>query len=153
MFGILVNCIQQTTGDRLSNAEVAVEQCVNFLDSVDAMKLVRVVKLVFDFLGNSLYACLYDNQSLIAMRLRQLRFHTTCYIDSAVVIVNKENFDCGSGCALYHGTYILNHKGRFTLGDDSHLGHVLRERLLWQSSDWEQCSCRSTYHVYGLFQS
>jgi len=79
-------------------------------------------KLLLEFLLGALYSRMQDNESRIAREIRKRILRTYCQIDSAVVITNKNNFMCGKGCALYHGTYILNTFGKVILGDNSHLG-------------------------------
>ena len=73
-------------------------------------------------MGDLFYAVIQDGESVIARRIRQAVYQTTCYIDSSVVITNKKNFLSGPKSALYHGTYILNNFGYFSLGNNSHLG-------------------------------
>lgn len=67
-------------------------------------------------------AALRHNGSVAAAILRRRRINTMCLIDTGVTISNPKNFTTGSGCALYHGTYILNTNGTVLLGTDSHLG-------------------------------
>ena len=65
---------------------------------------------------------LLTNQSSLAGRYRRWFYWTECLIDTNVVIANRNNFICGSDCALYHGTYILNKGGTLTMGTNSHFG-------------------------------
>jgi acetyltransferase-like isoleucine patch superfamily enzyme len=86
------------------------------------MNLSRAVRWGTEFLGEQIYASIRGNESVLAARLRQRFLGTSCRIDSSVVVTNKKNFKCGTGCALYHGTYILNTAGNFSMGNRSHLG-------------------------------
>jgi len=63
-----------------------------------------------------------NNESHLAAKIRSRLYGTDCFIDTAVVIKNRRNFEAASHCALYHGTYILNSKGSFKMGSRSHLG-------------------------------
>lgn len=75
-----------------------------------------------DFFRGWFAGSLRGNDSRLAVRLRQKIYRTPCRIATGVTIANRENFSAGQGCWLYHGCYILNHEGRFEMGDDSHLG-------------------------------
>ncbi|MFK7847032.1 MAG: DapH/DapD/GlmU-related protein [Rhodothermales bacterium] len=67
-------------------------------------------------------AALQHNPSVAASILRRKRLGTSCLIDTGVTIVNANTFTAGTGCALYHGTYVLNTQGSMTMGENSHLG-------------------------------
>jgi acetyltransferase-like isoleucine patch superfamily enzyme len=58
----------------------------------------------------------------LGSRARSRAYQTRCHIDTAVMVTNADHFTAGTGCALYHGTYVLNDHGSLTLGEDSHLG-------------------------------
>lgn len=75
-----------------------------------------------NFLTQFVISALKNNDSLIADYLRRKIYRTQCKIDTGVVIKNPKNFRAGQGCALYHSCYILNSKGKFTMGNNSHLG-------------------------------
>ncbi len=86
------------------------------------MKITKIFNHSWAFGADFLYSFIRDGESVFARQLRQALYGTSCYIDSSVVIANKKNFFCDEKSALYHGTYILNNFGRFTLGHHSHLG-------------------------------
>lgn len=65
---------------------------------------------------------LSHNTSPIAQSLRGYLYETNCVIDTGVIISDPQHFTCGDGCALRHGTYILNGHGYMSMGDQSHLG-------------------------------
>lgn len=77
---------------------------------------------ILEFISQFFYQLVRDNRSKIASRIRKRIHHTKCNIDTGVTITNWENFSCGDDCAIYHGTYILNHSGRVVIGNNSHLG-------------------------------
>lgn len=77
---------------------------------------------VAEFFRGGMYALVSNNPSRLGVRLRRKFFKTNCFIDTSVFISNRDNFACGQRAALYHGTYILNHSGKMTLGNNSHLG-------------------------------
>ncbi|HWC33217.1 MAG TPA: DapH/DapD/GlmU-related protein [Mycobacteriales bacterium] len=63
-----------------------------------------------------------QSRSALGARIRSRAYGTRCLIDTGVTITNARRFVSGPSCALYHGTYVLNDEGEFTLGDGSHLG-------------------------------
>ncbi len=85
-------------------------------------KLLRACLQLPGFILGGFHAIALNNPSPLAGLLRRRRFGTQCLIDTGVTISNKTNFSSGTGCALYHGTYILNTSGTFQMGDESHLG-------------------------------
>jgi len=74
------------------------------------------------FFSQWLLNAFWLNDSKIARRIRQSVYQTSCNIDTQVMIVNRANFQAGSGSSLYHASYILNTHGQFALGQRSHLG-------------------------------
>jgi len=74
------------------------------------------------FMSQFLYGLIRSNESRLAASLRGKWFRTRCFIDTGVHIANKKNFQAGQGCALYHGSCILNTHGRFSMKRNSHLG-------------------------------
>lgn len=87
-------------------------------------RLLKLLQLIPEFLIEWGIASVCNNRSKLAGRIRQKLFQTTCYIDTAVTISNRNNFTCAEKCALYHGTYILNTYGKIDLGNNSHLGSM-----------------------------
>jgi len=81
-------------------------------------------EIIIEFLAESLYSLVLNNRSKLAERIRRKILQTNCYIDTSVIITNKYNFTCGEGCAIYHGSYILNSSGKVTLGNSSHLASM-----------------------------
>lgn len=79
------------------------------------------VYLILDFLAEWFHGALRANKSSLAVFLRRNIVQTRCFLDTQVIITNPRNFKAGEQTALYHGTYILNHHGRFSLGSHSHL--------------------------------
>jgi len=63
-----------------------------------------------------------NNESPLAARLRKRLYRTRCRLDSGVVITAPDHFSCGTNCALYHGTYLLNGHGSVQMGNNSHFG-------------------------------
>lgn len=63
-----------------------------------------------------------DNKSSLGALIRKKIYKTKCYIDSNVVIYNKNNFQADEGSSIYYSSYILNNNGHFFLGKNSHLG-------------------------------
>lgn len=86
------------------------------------MKLANRLSLLWEFLREAGHACVRNNESALAARLRRRAYSTPCLIDTGVVITAPRSFEAAAGSALYHGTYILNTFGRFTLGAHAHLG-------------------------------
>lgn len=86
------------------------------------MKPWRVVRGAPRFLWQLVAGALRANESRAGAELRRWLYATSCHIDTLVHITNRRNFECGEGCALYHGTYVLNAYGRLVLGRCSHLG-------------------------------
>lgn len=84
--------------------------------------ILKLLRHTRQFLAGIYYSGLANNQSKIAQQFRSRFFKTECVIDTGVIISNPGNFRAGERCALFHGTYILNTQGTFTLGNDSHLG-------------------------------
>lgn len=77
---------------------------------------------LLQFFRKTIYSLLSYNTSSIAQSLRGYLYDTNCTIDTGVIISNPQHFTCGNGCALYHGTYILNGHGHMSMGHQSHLG-------------------------------
>lgn len=75
-----------------------------------------------EFVGGALDGLFRHNPSALAGHLRARRYGTTCVLDTGVIIRSPKDFSCGAGCALYHGTYILNGPGVLQMGERSHLG-------------------------------
>jgi len=75
-----------------------------------------------DFFWQALVGSIRHNDSRTAAWLRRKIYRTRCRLDTGVTIANWRNFSAGTGRWLYHGCYILNHEGRFLMGNDSHLG-------------------------------
>lgn len=76
----------------------------------------------FKFLSNIYYSCISGNRSFLASKLRQIYYHTNCYIDTLVYISKPSAFTSGKKTALYHNTYIQNDMGSVAIGENSHLG-------------------------------
>lgn len=74
------------------------------------------------FLRGWFHTLVLHNRSQLAGRWRARIYRTPCFIDTAVVVVNPDNFRAEPGSALYHACYILNTHGRVSLGPGSHLG-------------------------------
>lgn len=83
----------------------------------------RIIGL-YRFATGALKSCLQMNTSPLAAKLRSRLYRTRCFIDTNVVIVDPKNFQCGIGCALYNGTYILNSGGILSIGNNSHFGSM-----------------------------
>lgn len=77
---------------------------------------------VVDFIIETIKGIVMHNSSKLGAFLRKKLYQTTCQIDTGVVITNKRNFIAGKDSVIYHGSYILNTYGKFSLGDNSHLG-------------------------------
>jgi galactoside O-acetyltransferase len=75
-----------------------------------------------EFLKQLLLSVIRHNRSSIAASLRRKAYRTLCEIDTDVIITNPRLFQAAKGCALYHGSYILNPHGSVSLGEDSHMG-------------------------------
>jgi galactoside O-acetyltransferase len=84
--------------------------------------LLRVTRELGLFLDDLFWFPLRGNRSRLAVQLRALRYRTSCYLDTDVTVTVPRNFRSGPRSALYHGSYILNTHGSFTLGSHSHLG-------------------------------
>ncbi|HEX6883511.1 MAG TPA: acyltransferase [Planctomycetota bacterium] len=67
-------------------------------------------------------AAVRASESRAGAELRRWLYRTECHVDTGVHITNARNFSCGLGCALYHGTYVLNGEGTLSMGEHSHLG-------------------------------
>lgn len=63
-----------------------------------------------------------NQESSFAAKIRGRLFKTYAYIDTGVFIKNIQGFFADDTAALYHGCYILNPQGQFTIGKHSHLG-------------------------------
>ncbi len=74
------------------------------------------------FISGAWDAAIRHNSSTVAAVLRQRRCKTVCHLDTGVTITNPDAFTTGEGCALYHGTYVLNTEGYMQMGERSHLG-------------------------------
>ena len=86
------------------------------------MNPIKLIGGIPQFLVQMVAAGLRGNESPLAAALRRRLHGGNCHIDTAVVVVNRRSFRAGPRSALYHGAYILNTHGQFTLGHDSHLG-------------------------------
>ena len=84
--------------------------------------IIRYLRYVFLFMLGGLWVLVRDNNSILARRIRQKVYRSQCFIDTAVYILNRKNFQSGEKTSLYHGCYILNTQGQFTMGRNSHLG-------------------------------
>ncbi|HUG39955.1 MAG TPA: acyltransferase [Longimicrobiales bacterium] len=73
-------------------------------------------------LGRLVYPLVIHDRSRLGTAVRRRAYGTKCHVDTAVVITVAAHFEADEGCALYHGTYILNTAGRFVMGRRSHLG-------------------------------
>ncbi|MBT9314590.1 acyltransferase [Leptothoe spongobia] len=78
-------------------------------------------KLIIDFFLGFIEAFIRGNHSELAVCLRRIVYKTECFIDTNVLITNKNNFKSGNKSCLYHACYILNTHGTFSIGDNSHL--------------------------------
>ncbi|HUF12927.1 MAG TPA: acyltransferase [Longimicrobiales bacterium] len=78
--------------------------------------------LVTGFLAGCADALIRHNRSDLAAWLRRRRYRTSCQIDTGVIVSHPAHFSAGDGCALYHGTYVLNTDGRLIMGEHCHLG-------------------------------
>ena len=83
---------------------------------------IQALRYIPEFLRGCYYSLVQNISGYVAARLRQRLLKTTCHIDTGVSITNPQNFTTGEGCALYHGTHILNTEGHVKLGNHSHLG-------------------------------
>lgn len=81
-----------------------------------------IISGLFSFIRGAFIQSLRANDSRLAAHLRQRMYRTGCYIDTGVFITNRTGFEAAAGSALYHGCYILNTFGEFSLGRGSHLG-------------------------------
>jgi acetyltransferase-like isoleucine patch superfamily enzyme len=86
------------------------------------MKPWRVIRGSPLLLWELVAAAVRASESRAGAELRRWLYRTDCHVDTHVHITNARNFACGVGCALYHGTYVLNGEGTLQLGDHSHLG-------------------------------
>lgn len=86
------------------------------------MKPWRVLRGAPLFLWQLLAGAIRSNESQAGAELRRWLYGTRCHIDTLVHLSERRNFECGEGCALYHGTFVLNGHGRLLLGRESHLG-------------------------------
>ncbi len=86
------------------------------------MNVFRLFSEMWKFGREAFAGVIRGNPSMIAARLRRRMFRTVCTIDTHVFITHRRNFAAGEGSALYHGCYILNAEGKFSLGAKSHLG-------------------------------
>ena len=86
------------------------------------MKPWRVIRGLPVFLWELVAGAIRASESRAGAELRRWLYGTQCHIDTLVHISNRRNFECGEGCALYHGTYVLNGRGKLRLGRESHLG-------------------------------
>lgn len=82
----------------------------------------RFMQEVWRFKREMFAGWIRGNDSVIARRLRRRMFRTPCMIDTGVRITDARRFSAGPGSALYHGCYILNAEGAFSIGANSHLG-------------------------------
>lgn len=82
------------------------------------------------FLVEGVRSIVRNNESALGARLRRRLSGTACRIDTGVVITAPNRFSCGTGCALYHGTYILNGQGSMEMGNTSHLGAMCYVNVL-----------------------
>ena len=82
----------------------------------------KLFRHTFAFISGAWDATIRHNTSTVAAVLRQRRYRTPCHIDTGVTITHPDAFSAGEGCALYHGTYILNTEGKMQMGSNSHLG-------------------------------
>lgn len=76
----------------------------------------------FSFLAQAFLGLARHNRSALAAILRRRLHRTPCRLDTGVYVTNPRNFEAGEGTDLYHGTYVLNARGRLVLGKGSHLG-------------------------------
>jgi acetyltransferase-like isoleucine patch superfamily enzyme len=83
---------------------------------------IRFVGDLAEFLRQGIISAVRRNDSRLAATLRSRIYSTRCFIDTGVIIKNKNHFDAGEGSAIYHGCFFDNVDGRFVLGRDSHLG-------------------------------
>jgi acetyltransferase-like isoleucine patch superfamily enzyme len=86
------------------------------------MKPWRVIRGAPLFVWRILESLVRSNNSRAGAELRRWMNRTSCHIDTHVFITAPKNFTSGEGCALYHGTYVLNGGGSVSLGERSHLG-------------------------------
>ena len=86
------------------------------------LRILRRLGGLPDFLRQGVMVVIRANESSFAAAMRGRAYRTSCLIDTDVVIKNWKGFQAGEGCALYHGTYILNQQGCVVLGNRSHLG-------------------------------
>jgi galactoside O-acetyltransferase len=77
---------------------------------------------LFSLIQGALIRALRGNDSRLAAHLRQRVYRTRCFIDTGVYITNRTLFQAAGETALYHGSYILNRDGTFSMGRRSHLG-------------------------------
>ena len=84
--------------------------------------IIKALRHSAAFISSWWDALLRHNPSQTASVLRRRRVGTSCHIDTGVTITNPDTFSAGEGCALYHGTYILNSAGHMLMGNDTHLG-------------------------------
>lgn len=85
-------------------------------------KIVGLFTQSFGFISWQCYGWFSQNPSPLAVAIRCKLLGTRCRIDANVHIENRKNFNAAAGSALYFGTHVLNHQGKFNLGVDSHLG-------------------------------
>jgi len=74
------------------------------------------------FLREAVMAAVRYNESDLGARIRMRIYRSRCTMDTGVIITNPARFSAGPRTCLYHGCYILNNRGDFALGADSHLG-------------------------------
>ena len=74
------------------------------------------------FLREAVMAAVRYNESDLGARIRMRIYRSRCTMDTGVIISNPTRFSAGPRTCLYHGCYILNNRGDFALGADSHLG-------------------------------
>ena len=89
------------------------------------MIMKRILHFLYEcseFIWQLFWQTIRNNDSMIASFLRRKMYRTTCMLDTNVFIKNKKNFTSGQGSYLYHSCYILNYKGIFIIGKNSHLG-------------------------------
>jgi acetyltransferase-like isoleucine patch superfamily enzyme len=58
----------------------------------------------------------------IASRLRKKMYKNICNMDANVFIDNIDNVKAGKKSTLHHACYIANNYGKFSMGDNTHLG-------------------------------
>jgi acetyltransferase-like isoleucine patch superfamily enzyme len=87
-----------------------------------AEKRTGIFSELSSFFRGAFLSALRGNDSRAAARLRRWAYRTPCYIDTEVFITDRRNFSAAEGTALYHGCYILNRRGFFSMGRRSHLG-------------------------------